>query len=72
MSRLQQRVAHIELAIHPAARLCAVADDGSEDIEARIARCRAEAGLIVVRQRYCERAPGGVQEPAWTVRPLSA
>jgi hypothetical protein len=42
VNRLQQRLAHIEHAILPAGRMCAVIDDGSEDIEARIARCRAD------------------------------
>ena len=37
MNRLQQRLAHIERAIQPEGRMCVVIDDGSEDIEARIA-----------------------------------
>jgi hypothetical protein len=75
VNRLQQRLAHIERAILPAGRMCAVIDDGSEDIEARIARCRAETDLsgrdvVVIVKRFCERAPGEAQEPPWTVPPL--
>jgi hypothetical protein len=59
----------------PAERMCAVIDDGSEDIEARIARCRAETGLsgrdvVVIVKRFCELAPGKAPEPPWTMRPL--
>jgi hypothetical protein len=55
--------------------MCAVIDDGSEDIEARIAHCRAETDLsardlIVIVKRFCERAPGQTQDPTWTMRPL--
>ena len=75
MNRLQQRLAHIERAILPARRMCVVIDDGSEDIEARIARCRVETGLsdrdlVVIRKRFFPRAPGEAQEPPWTMRPL--
>jgi hypothetical protein len=54
--------------------MCAVIDDGSEDIEARIARCAAETGLsdrdlVVIIKRFFERAPGEAQEPPWTMRP---
>jgi hypothetical protein len=45
VSRLQQRLAHLEQSLHPEGRLCAIVDDGSEDIEVRIARCGAETGL---------------------------
>jgi hypothetical protein len=77
MSRLLQRLERIEIGLHPEGRLFAVVDDGSEEIEGRMDRCRAEGGLsardlIVIVKRYCERAPGRVQEPAWTVRPLCA
>ena len=75
MKRLQQRLAHIEHAILPAGRMCAIIDDGSEDIEARIARCRAETGLsdrdlVVILKRFFPRGPGEAQEPPWTMRPL--
>lgn len=75
MNRLRQRLAHIEHAIHPEGRLCAVIDDGSEDIEVRISRCRAETGLsardlLVIVKRFCGRAPGRAQEPPWTTRRL--
>ena len=74
MNRLQ-RLAHIERAIQPEGRMCVVIDDGSEDIEARIARCRAETGLsgrdvVVIVKRFCERALGEAQEQPWTMRPL--
>ena len=64
MNRLQQRLAHIERAILPAGRMCAVTDDGSEDIEARIARCRAETGLsdrdlVVDHQALLRASPRG-------------
>lgn len=73
MSRLQQRLAHLEQSLHPEGRLCAVIDDGSEDIEARIARCGAETGLsardlVVIVKRFC----GKTREPHWTMRPLVA
>ena len=63
MNRLQQRLAHIERAILPRGRMCAVIDDGSEDIEARIARCKAETDLsardlLVIVKRFCQRVPG--------------
>ena len=75
MNRLQQRLAHIERAIQPEGRMCAVIDDGSEGIEARIARCRAETGLsdrdlLVILKPFLERTPGEAQEPPWTMRPL--
>jgi hypothetical protein len=75
MNRLQQRLARIERAIQPEGRMCVVIDDGSEDIEARIARCRSETDLcardiLVILKRFCERAPGEAQEPPWTMRPL--
>jgi hypothetical protein len=43
--------------------MCAVIDDGSEDIEARIARCKAETDLsardlLVIVKRFCQRVPG--------------
>ena len=68
MNRLQQRLAHTEHAILPAGRICAVIDDGSEDVEARIARCRAQTGLsdrdlVVILKRFFPRAPGEAQEP---------
>jgi hypothetical protein len=73
VSRLQQRLAHLEQSLHPEGRLCAVIDDGSEDIEARIARCGAETGLsardlVVIVKRFC----GKTREPHWTMRPLVA
>ena len=73
MNRLQQRLARLEHALHPEARLCAVIEDGSEDIEARIARCKAETGLsacdlLVIVKRFCVQA----QQPPWTMRPLCA
>jgi hypothetical protein len=75
VNRLQQRLVRIERAILPARRACVVIDDGSEDIEARIARCRAETGLshrdfVVILKRFFPRAPGEAQEPPWTMRPL--
>jgi hypothetical protein len=60
MNRLQQRLAHIERAILPAGRMCAVTDDGSEDIEARIARCRAESPLTSDEQLAAFKAEKGV------------
>jgi hypothetical protein len=70
VSNLRQRLASLEQALHPEGRLCAIVDDGSEDIEARIARCGAETGLsprdlIVIVKRFCERAPREAQ-----MRPL--
>jgi hypothetical protein len=41
-SRLQTRLARIEQALHPKGRLLIVIDDGVEDIEARLERCKAE------------------------------
>ena len=75
MNRLQQRLAHIERAILPAGRMIAIVDDGSEDIEARIARCGAATNLsdhdlVVILKRFFPRAPGQAQEPPWTMRPL--
>jgi hypothetical protein len=77
MNRLQQRLAHIERAIRPEGRMCVIIDDGSEDIEARIARCRAETGLsdrdlVVIIKRFFERAPGEAPGPPWTMRPALA
>jgi hypothetical protein len=77
VSRLRRRLDLLELQLHLEGRLRAVDNDGSEDIEARIARCRAEAALtprdlIVIRQRYCDRASGRAQDPAWRMSPLSA
>jgi hypothetical protein len=45
VNRLQKRLTHIERAILPAGRMCAVIDDGSEDIEARIARCKPRSDV---------------------------
>jgi hypothetical protein len=75
VNRLQQRLAQIERAIVPAGRMCAVIDDGSEDIEARIARCKAETDLsardlLLIVKRFCQRVPGEAPEPPWTMRPL--
>ena len=75
MNRLQERLAHIERAILPAGRMCAVIDDGSEDIEARIARCGAETGLsardlVVIVKRFPDLlgpAKPGENEP-WIVQ----
>ena len=55
--------------------MCVVIDDGSEDIEARIARCKAETDLsardlLVIVKRFCQRVPGEAPKPPWTMRPL--
>ena len=73
MNRQRQRLARLEHALHPEGRLCAVIDDGSEDVEARIARCKDETGLsardlLVIVKRFYGRAPGKAQEPPWTMR----
>jgi hypothetical protein len=77
MSRLCQRLAHVERAIQPAGRLFVIHEDGSEDIEAKIARCEAEAGLshrdiVVIRDHFGGRVAGKTQEPAWRISPLRA
>ena len=63
MNRLQQRLTRIERATLPAGRMCVVIDDGSDDIEARIERCRAETSLsdrdlVVILKPFFQRAPG--------------
>jgi len=77
VSRLQQRLAHLEQSLHPEGRLCAIVDDGSEDIEARIARCGAETGLsaralVLIVKRFPDLlgpAKPGENEP-WIVQQI--
>jgi hypothetical protein len=54
--------------------MCVVIDDGSEDIEARIARCKVETDLssrdlLVIRKHLFGLARGKAQEAPWTMRP---
>jgi hypothetical protein len=67
VNRLRQRLDRLQHALETEGG-CAVVDYGSEDIEARIALCRAEAGLsardlIVIVKGFCDGAPGEAQEP---------
>ena len=60
MNRLQQRLAHLERAALLVGRGIVIVDDGTEDIEVRKARCRAEVGLsdrdiVVIRKRSSRR-----------------
>jgi hypothetical protein len=78
VNRLMQRLDQLEQIILPKGRVIAIHDDGFEDIEARIERCRAAVGitfrdLIVIMAYFSDpddedrwRAP----EPPWTVQQM--
>jgi hypothetical protein len=74
--RLRTRIERLEHGLQPKARMIIVRDDGMEDIEARIERCKAEtqatlADLIVIIKRFTRDPDRGAEAP-WNVRPMLA
>jgi hypothetical protein len=57
--RKQQRLAHLEQSLHPEGRLCAIVDDGSEDIEARIAGCGLKPASLPATSSRSSNASAG-------------
>ena len=72
ISRLRIRLVRLEQAIQPKGRLLVVRDDGTKEIEQRIARCKAEtdatlADLIVIITSFGEPSPEMPSQAPWKV-----